>query len=160
MQLIRRFADGTTLAFGRGLFDDWCVLLTNAKVANYAPRDTEYFTRLGELAAEHGAPTLYRDFVRVYERTSAQLDPGVLDLISEIAAAYSANAHKAELLFALLYATMVAEENKRKAILKKRVKRLAIHQILLENLPIGLAVEWSKGKRWYELDRECRKRGF
>ena len=41
---------------------------------------------------------------------------------------------------------MVAEENKRKAVLKKRIKRLAVHQMLLERMPVAEVVVWSKGR--------------
>jgi hypothetical protein len=38
-----------------------------------------------------------------------------------------------ELWFTVLYAGMISEENKTNAILKKRVKRLGIHQVLIQN---------------------------
>lgn len=161
MTLIRQFADGTRLTFGRGRFDDWCVLLTNAQVRNYALRDTEYFARLRELGARYDAARLYHDFVRVYDATDAQLRPQVHQLISEIAAAYpDGDRLRVEILLSILYATMVAEENKRKAILKKRIKRLAVHQILLEGATVATATTFSRGRRWYELEAECRRRGF
>lgn len=160
MTIIRQWSDGTTLRFGAGRFDMWCVLLSNARVANYVPKDWEYFTRLRQLADCHGAEVLYRDFVQIYERTTATLEPSVLALIAQLAVKYAADAARAEVLFSILYATMVAEENKRKAILKKRIKRLAVHQMLLEHMPIAEVVVWSKGKRWPDLDAACRQRGF
>lgn len=160
MTLIRQWSDGTTLRFGPGRFDSWCVLLSNQRVANYAPKDRDYFTRLRQLADRHGAAVLYRDFVHIYERTNARLDPSVLTLIAQLAVAYGSDAPQAEVVFAIVYATMVAEENKRKAVLKKRIKRLAVHQMLLEDMSVESVVVWSKGKRWIELDTACRQRGF
>lgn len=160
MTIIRQWSDGTTLRFGSGRFDEWCVLLSNHRVANYAPKDREYFTRLRQLADRHGAALLYHDFVSIYERTNASLAPPVLALITRLAAQYGGDAARAEVVFAILYATMVAEENKRKAILKKRIKRLAVHQMLLEHMPVAEVVVWSRGKRWIELDAACRQRGF
>ncbi len=160
MTLIRQWSDGTTLRFGPGSFDSWCVLLSNDRVVNYAPKDREYFTRLRQLADQHGAEMLYRDFVQIYEQTTATLELSVLALIAQLAMPYGSDAAQAEVVFAILYATMVAEENKRKAVLKKRIKRLAVHQMLLEDMPVASVVVWSKGKRWPELDAACRQRGF
>ncbi|MDY0143845.1 MAG: hypothetical protein RBR97_18320 [Bacteroidales bacterium] len=47
---------------------------------------------------------------------------------------------------------MVAEENKEFAILKKRVKRLGMHQLLIEREKPDYAASYSKGKKWRELD--------
>lgn len=160
MTMIGQFSDGTTLRFSAGRFDAWCVLLSNARVANYAPKDWEYFTRLRQLADRYGAESLYHDFVGVYDRTTATLEPSVLAFIARVSMKYAADATRVEVLFAILYATMVAEENKHKAILKKRIKRLAVHQMLLEHMPVAEVVVWSKGRRWQELDAACRQRGF
>lgn len=160
MIMIRQCGDGTTLRFGPGRFDGWCVLLSNDRVVNYAPTDRDYFTRMQQLASRHGAPAVYRDFVQIYDRTTATLDPAVLALITHLAGRYAADAARAEVLFSILYATMVAEENKRRAVLKKRIKRLAVHQLLWEGMPVDEVVVWSKGRRWPELDAACRQRGF
>lgn len=160
MNLIREFTDGTILAFGRGMFDNWCVLLTNRRVRNYAPRDTEYFRRLRELADAYGAEQMYRDFVQVYDATDAQIRPQVLAQITRLAQRYAADALRAEIVLSILYAAMVAEENKHKAILKKRIKRLAVHQVLREGMAVEQAATFSRGKRWQEIAAECRRRGF
>ena len=55
---------------------------------------------------------------------------------------------------------MFAEENKAQAKLKKRIKRLGAHQVLIEGRPPEVAAEFSKGRPWQELDEECRRRGF
>ncbi len=39
-----------------------------------------------------------------------------------------------EIWFNVLYAGMVAEENKENAVLKKRIKRLGMHQVLIDGL--------------------------
>ena len=50
------------------------------------------------------------------------------------------------LCFVVIYATMIAERNKKNSILKERIKRLAIHQILVEGMPVSEAANFSKGK--------------
>jgi hypothetical protein len=55
---------------------------------------------------------------------------------------------------------MIAEENKDKAILKKFIKRLGVHQVLIEKHDPVLAANYSKGKKWQVLKLECESRGF
>ncbi len=158
-RLIKAFADGSVLEFDRGSFDDWCVYLTeNGK--RRAPRDIEYFTALKNLSQKFGRERIYADFARIFERTTAMVDPAVLEEIATIAATYESHSPVMEKLFALLYAGMIAEENKAGAILKKRVKRLGMHQLLIDNLSPSDASTFSSGKHWRELERECSQRGF
>ena len=55
---------------------------------------------------------------------------------------------------------MIAEENKGNAILKKRIKRLGMHQVLLENYTPEHAANFSKGKKWKDLDKLMKQKGF
>lgn len=50
---------------------------------------------------------------------------------------------------------MIAEENKRRARLRKRVKRLGVHQPLEEHLALEEAATFSEGKSWEVIDLEC-----
>lgn len=65
-----------------------------------------------------------------------------------------------EIWLNVMYAGMIAEENKANAILKKRIKRLAIHQILIDGVSPEEAVVFSKGKKWKDLDRLMISKGF
>lgn len=64
------------------------------------------------------------------------------------------------MLLSILYAGMIAEENKSRARLKKRVKRLGLHQLLIEDFTAEAAATFSKGKTWQEIDLACTERGF
>lgn len=55
---------------------------------------------------------------------------------------------------------MIAEENKDYAILKKRIKRLGMHQILIEKISPEKASNFSRGRNWRELDKICKEYGF
>ena len=55
---------------------------------------------------------------------------------------------------------MVAEENYHGTKLGKRLKRLGIHQILIEGMEVHVAAHWSRGKPWREIAEECERRGF
>lgn len=159
-RLIQRLADGSVLEFGQGKFDDWCVFLTRPGEPAYAPADREYFAELRYLASRQGNRKVYDDFVQVFDRTGPDLDERVLRLIASLAAGYRRDAALAERLLGILHAGMIAEENKANAKLGKRIKRLGVHQVLIEGVPPEIAAEFSKGRPWQELDVECQRRGF
>ncbi|GGD59730.1 DUF7004 family protein [Pseudoxanthomonas indica] len=156
----KTLADGALIEFDRGQFDDWCVYLTPPGAARMAPRDVDYFAELQTLAQRHGAFRLYEDFVGVYARTQAQASPGVLAWISGVSAAYGDDALAVDRLLTILYAGMVAEENKLNGPLGKRIKRLGVYQSLVEGMPAAEAAQYSRNVDAKRLDKECRARGF
>lgn len=160
MILIQTFSDGSVLTFDYGAFDGWCVYLQRAKQPKYAPTDSQYFKRLWQLGQIHGCQKIYDDFVKFYTLTSKNIDQQVLDLISKISTSYNDDALEIEILFTIIYAGMIAEENKEFTKLKKRIKRLGIHQTLIDKESPEFASNFSKGKKWRELDQLCKAKGF
>ncbi len=156
----KTLSDGSLIEFDRGQFDDWCVYLTVPGAQRFAPRDAWYFEELQRLAQVHGAYRLYEDFVRIYERTGDQAHAGVLAWITGLSAAYGGDALQVDRLLTILYAGMVAEENKVRGPLGKRIKRLGIYQALIEGLPAEVAANYSRDVDARRLDRECALRGF
>ena len=156
MALVAAF-DGYELAFEQGSFDEWCIYVTH-DTHRFAPTDEWYFTEMTTWSrpVEH----IYDDFVSIYNRTTAEVDPAVLALIAEIADGYAEQAPQARLVFTILYMGMIAEENKAGAILKKRIKRLGVYQILLEGLTPKVAANYSRGMKADYLDKVCYYRGF
>ena len=55
---------------------------------------------------------------------------------------------------------MIAEEQKEGAILKKRMKMLGVHQLLIDNFTPKEAANFSRGKPSEKLVMECYNRGF
>ena len=55
---------------------------------------------------------------------------------------------------------MIAEENKKNAILGKKIKGLAMYQIMIENFSAKEAANYSKGKKAFELLKECNAIGI
>lgn len=159
-KIIKRFSDGSILEYDKGSFDDWCVYLTRPNVPRIAPKDVDYFTRFQQLSTKYGNRRIYNDFVAIYEKTNSNPDTKVLQFITELSKKYQSDALRMDILFTIVYASMVAEENKERAILKKRIKRLGMHQVLLERLSPSIAASFSRGKKWRELNKECKKRGF
>ncbi len=160
MTPIQKFSDGSILTFDVGAFDEWCVYLKRPQMHRYAPTDLQYFDRFQQLGHVHGNQNIYDDFVTFYKQTSRSIDLQILNQIRQLSANYNKNSLEIEILFTIVYAGMVAEENKQFAILKKRIKRLGMHQILVEQVPPEFAATFSKGKKWRELDQICKKKGF
>jgi hypothetical protein len=159
-QLIARFNDGSTLEFDEGRFDGWCVYLTRPSVSRYAPRDTEYFEFIRRLANKHGRDRLYGDFRRVYELTSNCVEEAALDAIRLASAAYGEDALEFSIMMVTIYAGMIAEENKKFSRLGRRVKRLGIYQVLYLGMPVESAANFSRGKPWRQIAKECQSHGF
>lgn len=84
-----------------------------------------------------------------------------MEHISEISETYREE-HKLDfdIWYTVLYLAMIAEENKKFTKLGKRVKRLGLHQVLFDGLLPIEAANYSKGKRWQELSKDCEVRGF
>lgn len=161
MNKIIKIVRGKNLVeFDNGVFDAWCVFLTRPGKPRYAPKDTEYFTALKKLGLQFGHARIYNDFIKYYSQTTKHINKKVLDLITTLSDDYETYAEQADIWFTVIYAGMVAEENKTNAILKKRIKRLGMHQVLLENYEPELAANFSKGKKWKELDKLMKEKGF
>ena len=158
--LIKNVRNRNIVAFDKGTFDQWCVYVTRPGQLRYAPKDTEYFSKLKLFGNCHGCQKIYDDFVKIYTPTGKDIDAAVLQLITEIADGYGADAEEMDIWFSVIYGGMIAEENKANAILKKRIKRLGMHQALLEDMDAALAAEFSKGKKWMELDMIMKEKGF
>ncbi len=159
-KLIKLLSNGATVEFDKGKFDDWCVYISPPNAWRFAPTDVHYFTRLQLLGIKHGPDKIYQDFLAIYQLTNANLDVGILENISMLSKTYGTDAEEMEQWLAVIYAGMVAEENKEKAILKKRIKRLGLHQILMEGESPQFAAHFSRGKKWRELDELMRQKGF
>ncbi|SHE74592.1 hypothetical protein SAMN05444274_102269 [Mariniphaga anaerophila] len=157
---INHFSHGGFIEFDKGSFDNWCVFVTRANGDRFAPTDVQYFSRLKNLAKIYGARTIYNDFVVIYNRTGAEVDKNVLAVISALSRHYEDDSLEMEIWLNVLYAGMVAEENKENAVLKKRIKRLGMFQLLIENAEPEDAAVFSKGKKWKELDEIMKASGF
>lgn len=158
-QFLNKCSNGFTLQFDKGCFDNWCVYVTNEN-KRFAPADIQYFARLKELSLVYRPETIYDDFVVIYNRTTKAVDTNVFELIKALSQNYNKDASETELWFNVLYAGMIAEENKENAILKKRIKRLGMYQLLMANFSPKEAANFSKGKKWRELDKIMSSYGF
>ena len=157
---INDLSSGGFIEFDAGCFDGWCVFVTKPGLNRFAPTDVQYFTRIKEISEKFGPQKVFDDFVVMYNRTTKTIDPNVFDLILALSKFYDDDAAEMELWFNVLYAGMIAEENKENAILKKRIKRLGVHQVLIDKISPKKAAVFSKGKKWKELDEIMKSKGF
>jgi hypothetical protein len=158
--LIKIINSHIRIEFDSGSFDDWCVFVNRPGKERYAPTDIEYFSWLKKQSAKYGAAKMYNDFISFYEPAAREINQEILMNISVISQEYGADAEEADTWFTVIYAGMVAEENKANAILKKRIKRLGIHQLLLEGYSAEKAANFSRNKKWPELDALMKQKGF
>ncbi len=149
------------MVFDKGKFDDWCVYIVELNGQKMAPKDVTYFTDLYNIGQCYPNGKVYQDFLKIYKVTTERISPHALAVIDSIACSYNP-AHQvlAEQWFSVVYAGMIAEENKANAILKKRVKRLGIYQLLILGMPADEAATFSYGKKWRELDTIMKLYGF
>lgn len=158
--LVKTFSDGSFVEFGKGNFDSWCVFLTIPPNEKHAPRDYRYFKVLQAFGNHYGKDKVYKDFVEIYNLTDSNISVDVLNKITELAKHYAPYSVKFDIVLTVVYLGMIAEENKAGTKLGKRIKRLGLHQVLVENMTPIMAANFSKGHGWRFIDNECKLRGF
>lgn len=158
MELVKRFTPDTALYFVEGDFDNWCIHIEHPHYPQ-RPKDSWYFARLAEYGKALGPDVVYEDFVSYYNETSNRVENYILDIIEELSAKYP-DPMEAELTHVILYMGMIAEENKKFAVLKSRIKRLGVHQVLMEDYSPESAANASRGVHWLDLNEMCLDRGF
>lgn len=159
-QLIKSFSDGSFLEYDQGSFDDWCVYLTKSNESRRPPKDVDYFNQLKQLASRYGNSKVYDDYVHIYNLTGKQVEEDSLTAISQIAATYGSDALEVDVIFSILYMAMIAEEQKKFTKLGKRIKRLGIYRLLIENCSVSESANFMRGMGWRDIATLCEERGF
>jgi len=85
----------------------------------------------------YGFPRIFLDIKKIYVLTGKEIDERVLNYISLVSEEYAKDSLNVEILFSILYAAFIAEENRAMTKLGKRIKLLGIHQILKEGVSPG-----------------------
>lgn len=159
--MIQKIDINTKIIFDKGSFDDWCVYIKQGEKKT-APKDIEYFNFFVNIAERYKTEKVYSDFVKIYNLVSEKIEKKVLDLIINFAKNdyEKVDSKEVAINFIVIYAGMVAERNKKYAVLKERIKRLGMHQILILKMSPHIAANFSKGKKAKDLIVICEKLGF
>ena len=83
-QAFRTFADGSSIGFGRGKIDNFCVYVKD-KTGVRAPLDTEYFQFIHDLATEYGTLAVYNAFKRIYDVVQKEFTRKRFRLLTKLA---------------------------------------------------------------------------
>ncbi len=153
--------DGRRIYFDYGTFDSWCVYVEEDD-KRISPKDTMYFNELYGLGEKYGFSEVYDSFCMVFDavkRCGWNLinKTNCLNVCQDVASLYDEDTLS---LWVTLYMTMLAEEMKKNTKLGKRIKKLAVYYILMEQRPIEETTKAMVGKRWWELDREMQEVGI
>ena len=160
-RLIKRISKNIEIVFDNRKFDEWCVYIKDEN-SKTPPLDLEYFEFFIELGKKYSNKKVYEDFVKIYNLATNRVEKKVTDLIIYIAKKiYREDISKdVGTNFTVVYAGMIAERNKRYTVLKERIKRLGMYQILVLDYSSGDAANVSKGKKAKDLDVICKGYGF
>mgnify|MGYP001174993357 CR=1 FL=1 len=160
-RLIKKISTEIEIVFDDGKFDEWCVYVKDKK-GKKPPLDIDYFEFFIKLGKKYSNEKVYMDFVKIYDLVTRKVEKRVLDLIVDIAKANykEEDSKNVAINFIVIYAGMVAEKNKRFTVLKEKIKRLGMHQILMLNYSSVDAANFSRGKKAKDLEIICKKYGF
>lgn len=157
---IQRFSFGHSILFAQGKFDEYCVYIRKPDDVLDPPHDLSYFqymlkmNRPGVTTERQNHRMTFMDFIAIYEMTGKAISENVLEKIHVLASSYN-DPHWVELTFVVLYAAMVAEENKENTKLDKKIKGLAVYMLLIENRSPEFIVNYFQGMKWQKIQAMC-----
>lgn len=151
---------GNILYYDVGKFDEWCVYEEDKYGNRVPPLDEDYFAELKEYAEIFDKDEIYDDFVKIYDLTTNEFDDSIPDFIRKISLKYGKYSDKIFRVFSILYMGMISEENKKNAILKKRIKRLGVYYLLIKDKSPEYSAKFMIGEKAYILDKLCKEGGF
>lgn len=167
---IRPFSDASRFEYIQGNFDSWCVCYFSSNKngtvqSSYKSHtDEEMLTALQVLADTSGADRVYGDVKQIYDYVNKNFDESIYGVIDDILAHYEFDSEEDYLyigkLFFWFYLAMISEENKANTQLGKKIKFLAIHQILIEGYTPSKAANFSKGASAKMLIAKCASYGI
>ena len=163
----RWLMSGNCIMFGNGRFDGFCAwygrfdgMQGDTEIMCCAPQDMYYFNIVEYLGRTVGYQKVYEDIKHFYEHTNNKVDDKVVDTIRKIAAEYGRNMDFAYNAFMQIYYGMIAEENKENRILGKAIKLNGLHRVLIEKVPIEIAVKECCGQPYTEIQKQCQANGI
>jgi len=146
----------TCIYFDKGKIDKYCVYINGRGMWRHAPTDIEYFTWILELSDKYGVDKVWSDFNKIYEITGDFINYTLAEeVIYQIDKTYDEDTL---LWWIVFYMTMVAECKKERAILKKRIKRLGVYNVLIDKWDVSYVAQYMRHKHWKYLAKEMKER--
>lgn len=153
-------SNGSYLCFNQENFDKWCVYEISQTGSKKAFKDIEYFNELYKYTLNFDKKELYKDFVTIYDLTTNNFDYKIIPVIKNISTKYGIYKNDIFKIFSLLYMGMIAENNKENTKLGKRIKRLGVYYLLIENKDPNFCANSMRGHSSKEINDICLKAGF
>lgn len=151
MLVLTTFKDKTQLVFKEGRFDKYLVTLIDNNGNSFSPKDVDFLNFFQTYSDRQDLWELLLELSQFLDKDTAFSDlviPSIKDTIEE------------KKMFAAYAATLIAEENRAKTKLGKRIKLIAAHQVLIQGWQPQKAADWSRGLRWATISQECDRYGF
>ena len=98
--------------------------------------------------------------MEVFNASGPKVTTDSLGIINEVAERYGQEKEPILRMLIILHMGMVAENLKRHTRLGKRIKRLGVHDLLLDSGDVNNAAHFMRGMGWREIDALCIERGF
>ena len=158
-RVIYNFNDGTYMCFDWGKDNEYCVFVRSAQGLNFCPLDKDYFKYAQDLARICTNWKLYMGFLNVYTRVQPhQKDvmPEHIDFIAQVSLEYAWIEKEVFLLFMILYAAMIAEENWNdgKTYIGKEIKKVGMFKALIANVDPKEASDILRKTPWKQIHKE------
>ena len=147
----------TYLYYGRGNKDDWCLYIHNPDnyLKDYAPKDVEYLGVLKQYAEKYGEDKIQKEISVVYNLSRYGGEKGKdykfyedCSIIGNMVLknyATESERKKMCLLYMTLLATMNAEYYYPNTVLNKKIKALAIYQVVHLHMDAETVANYSRG---------------
>jgi len=160
-QLKVEFSNKQRIEFRQGKFDSWCIFVIAKDGSETIPLDIELFQELKKFGSMCENLRIYSEILQVYTLSGKNINRDVLGKIVEISIRHDEkNVEFIKILYTKFHYAFVAEENKARTVLGKRVKMLGIYQVLIENFSPDDAANFSKGMSGKAIVDLCTARGF
>ncbi|MDU4749750.1 MAG: hypothetical protein E6X86_01805 [Clostridium butyricum] len=79
-------------------------------------------------------------------------------MISDLSISYNEDSNIVDKILSIIYMGMIAEERKQYTKLGKRIKRLGVYKLLVED--VDEAANCMRGMKWQDINNECIEAGF
>ena len=152
-----------SIYFSEGSFDSYCVYVNEVpNMFRHAMKDSEYFKWILYLSRCYGVIQVWDDFCKIYDIVDMDSNAKP-DAKKAMATAIEIDSHYTEETikwWLVFYMTMVAECKKKYAIIKKKIKKLGVYNVLIDEWDIDYVTTYMVNMDWRDLAEMMKERGI